>query len=98
MEEEISFHEFSDFYKKVIDELNSNHESYDEEAVWKVLFIVENVMSNADGRVKESKGSESKKYQKKWLNVSSFGRKTLLLASKRQAIRKRILLSGLIKC
>ncbi len=64
MEEEISFHEFSDFYKKVIDELNSNHESYDEEAVWKVLFIVENVMSNADGRVKESKGSESKKYQK----------------------------------
>ncbi|TWI55921.1 hypothetical protein [Halalkalibacter nanhaiisediminis] len=64
MDEEISFKEFSDFYKKLLDELGSNHESYDEETVWKSLFIIENVMSNAEGRAKETKGAESKKYTK----------------------------------
>ncbi len=64
MDEEISFKEFSDFYKQVLDELGSNHESYDEETIWKGLFIVENVMSNAEGRAKEKKGADSKKYAK----------------------------------
>ncbi|WP_088104750.1 hypothetical protein [Halalkalibacter urbisdiaboli] len=64
MDEEISFKEFSDYYKKVIDELAQSNEGYDEETVWKALFIVENVMSNAEGRAKEKKGSESKKYTK----------------------------------
>ncbi|WP_413379854.1 hypothetical protein [Alkalihalobacillus sp. 1P02AB] len=64
MEEEISFKEFNDFYKKVVDELGTTHESLEQESVWKALFIVENVMSNANGRANEKKGSESKKYSK----------------------------------
>lgn len=64
MDEEISFKEFSDFYKRVLDELGENHESFDIEQVWKNLFVVENVMSNAESRSKETKGSEAKKYAK----------------------------------
>ncbi|ARK31370.1 hypothetical protein [Halalkalibacter krulwichiae] len=64
MEEEISFKEFSEYYRKVLAELGEVHESLDEEGVWKSLFIVENVMSNAEGRAKEKRGSESKKYAK----------------------------------
>ncbi|GAE36639.1 hypothetical protein [Halalkalibacter akibai] len=64
MEEEISFKEFSEYYRKVLAELGEVQESLDEEGVWKALFIVENVMSNAEGRAKEGRGSESKKYAK----------------------------------
>ncbi|MED3647959.1 hypothetical protein P4475_14320 [Halalkalibacterium halodurans] len=64
MDEEISFKEFDDFYKKVVKELGDSHESFDEGMLWKALFIVENIMSNADERAKESKGSEAKKYRK----------------------------------
>ncbi|GAF63830.1 hypothetical protein [Alkalihalobacillus trypoxylicola] len=64
MEEEISFQEFNDYYKKLLDELVESHEQFDEDSVWKSLFIVENVMSNAEGRSKEKKGSEAKKYAK----------------------------------
>ncbi|WP_332632295.1 hypothetical protein [Halalkalibacter flavus] len=64
MDEEISFKEFSGFYRKVLAELGEVHETLDEEMVWKSLFIVENVMSNAEGRAKQGKGSESKKYAK----------------------------------
>ncbi|WP_017727043.1 hypothetical protein [Halalkalibacterium ligniniphilum] len=64
MDEEISFKEFNDFYKKVLDRLGETHETLEEEMVWKSLFIVENVMSNANGRAKETRGSEAKKYQK----------------------------------
>ncbi|NEU29566.1 hypothetical protein GN156_02040 [bacterium LRH843] len=64
MDEEISFKEFSEFYRRILDELGSNHESFDIEMVWKNLFVVENVMSNAESRSKETKGSESKKYDK----------------------------------
>jgi hypothetical protein len=64
MEEEISFKEFSDYYRKVLAELGEVHETLNEEMVWKSLFIVENVMSNAEGRAKSAKGSESKKYAK----------------------------------
>lgn len=64
MDEEIPFKEFNDFYRRVLDELGNNHASFDEEMVWKNLFVVENVMSNAEGRAKETKGAESKKYAK----------------------------------
>lgn len=64
MEEEISFKEFSDYYKKVMDKFNEVNEQLDEDGVWKALFIAENVMSNAGARAKEKKGSESKKYKK----------------------------------
>ncbi|MCM3759184.1 hypothetical protein M3212_00100 [Alkalihalobacillus oceani] len=64
MEEEISFKEFNDYYKRLLDELGQNHETFDEEEVWKHLFVVENVMSNAEGRAKQGKGAEAKKYAK----------------------------------
>ncbi len=64
MDEEISYKEFSDFYKKVVDQLGERHETFEEEDVWKALFIVESIMSNADSRSKETKGTESKKYKK----------------------------------
>ncbi|WP_100404732.1 hypothetical protein [Bacillus solitudinis] len=64
MDEEISFKEFDNFYKKITDELGQTSEGLEEDGVWKALFIVENVMSNAEGRAKSSKGNESKKYAK----------------------------------
>ncbi|ADC48346.1 MULTISPECIES: hypothetical protein [Alkalihalophilus] len=64
MEEEIPFKEFNSYYQKVIKELGDSHEQFDEETLWKALFIVENVMSNAEGRAKETKGTEAKKYTK----------------------------------
>ncbi len=64
MDEEISFSEFNDYYRRVLDELGKNHESFDEEMVWKHLFVVENVMSNAESRARDTKGAESKKYEK----------------------------------
>ncbi|WP_078391667.1 hypothetical protein [Shouchella patagoniensis] len=64
MEEEITFKEFQDFYKEVVNELSTIHQGMDEETLWKALFVVENIISNADGRVKETKGTEAKKYSK----------------------------------
>lgn len=64
MDEEISFEEFDNYYKSVIDYLNDNGDKLDESAIWKALFISENVMSNADARAKNAKGSLSKKYKK----------------------------------
>ncbi|WP_026689348.1 hypothetical protein [Alteribacter aurantiacus] len=64
MDEEIPFDQFDDFYKRVIDHFNDNADKFDEEDVWRALFISENVMSNADGRAKEEKGSRTKKYKK----------------------------------
>jgi hypothetical protein len=64
MDEEISFKEFSEFYRQVTTELGDVHETLDEEGVWKSLFIVENIMSNAEGRANSTKGSEAKKYAK----------------------------------
>ncbi|WP_096202330.1 hypothetical protein [Bacillus sp. FJAT-45350] len=64
MDEEISFKEFSEYYKKVIDNLGADHESFEEDDVWKALFIIESIMSNAESREKEQKGSEAKKYKK----------------------------------
>ncbi|SDC05539.1 hypothetical protein [Shouchella lonarensis] len=64
MEEEISFKDFQAFYKEVVDELSTIHQGMDEETLWKALFVVENIISNADGRAEETKGAESKKYSK----------------------------------
>nr|WP_302473738.1 hypothetical protein [Shouchella clausii] len=64
MDEEISFKEFQDFYKEVINELSKIHQGMDEATLWKALFVVENIISNADGRAKETKGTEAKKYSK----------------------------------
>lgn len=64
MDEEISFKEFNDYYRRVLDELAEKHESFTEEDVWKHLYVVENVLSNAESRAREKKGSEAKKYAK----------------------------------
>lgn len=64
MDEEISFEEFDSFYKQVVSELSEKHEDFDEEGIWKALYIVENIMSNADSRANSLKGAISKKYRK----------------------------------
>ncbi|ADH99752.1 hypothetical protein [Salisediminibacterium selenitireducens] len=65
MEEEIPFKEFDDFYKRVIKYFNDSATDFEEEDIWKALFISENIMSNAEGRAKETKGAkQKKKYQK----------------------------------
>ncbi|MFC4738058.1 hypothetical protein ACFO4L_15905 [Bacillus daqingensis] len=64
-EEEIGFKQFDDFYKRVISYFNDHADSFEEEDIWKALFISENVMSNADGRSKEATSQkETKKYAK----------------------------------
>ncbi|WP_096434740.1 hypothetical protein [Alteribacter populi] len=64
MEEEIPFEDFEHYYKKVIAMFNDQADQFQEEDVWRGLFIAENVMSNAEGRAKEGKGSTAKKYKK----------------------------------
>jgi len=64
MDEEISFEEFDSFYKQVVSELSEKHEGLDEDGLWKALYVVENIMSNADSRANSLKGSISKKYRK----------------------------------
>lgn len=62
-EEEIPFKQFDDYYKRVMKYFDEHAAEFDEELVWKALFISENVMSNADGRAKEvSNQKEIKKY------------------------------------
>ncbi len=64
MDEEIAFEEFDQFYKQVTKYFSENAENLVEEDIWKGLFIIENLMSNADSRSKEVKGSKQKKYKK----------------------------------
>ncbi len=64
MDEEISFAEFEQYYKSVIKFFGESSESLQEEDIWKGLFIIENLMSNAKSRASESKGSQQKKYKK----------------------------------
>lgn len=64
MDEEISYEEFDGFYKKVVKFFTDKSEGFSEEDIWKGLFIVENIMSNADSRAKEEKGTKVKKYKK----------------------------------
>lgn len=64
MDEEISFDEFDQFYKTVIKNFSENAENYNEDEIWKGLFIIENLMSNAESRLKLEKGAKAKKYKK----------------------------------
>lgn len=65
MDEEISFEEFSDYYKKVIDTLSAKNNEFNEDEIWKGLFITESVMSNAKARAQEVKNAQMKKKYKK---------------------------------
>lgn len=64
MDEEITFEEFDQFYKNVVKQFTEVSEDLAEEDIWKGLFIIENVMSNAESRAKETKGPKQKKYKK----------------------------------
>jgi len=55
METEISFEEFSEYYHKLIAELNQTFNDLDNDARVKALYICSIVQSNADARAKESK-------------------------------------------
>lgn len=74
MDEEISFKEFQSYYQNVLKELGEQGDSLDEEMVWKSLFIVENVMTNAEGRA-NAKGPEAKKYKKNGTTLTAMGEK-----------------------
>lgn len=63
MEDEITFKEFDEYYKKVLSELEQNYESYDQEKGFQALFIMDNLKTNSDSRV-QRKFSEAKKYKK----------------------------------
>ncbi|WP_158735214.1 hypothetical protein [Alteribacillus sp. YIM 98480] len=65
MDEEIPFKEFQQFYQDVISKLDREAESFEEDSIWKGLFVVESIMSNAENRAKTTKNaSETKKYKK----------------------------------
>ncbi|MGY4690218.1 hypothetical protein [Salibacterium sp. K-3] len=65
MDTEISFEEFRDYYQNVIDYLDHRQVDPDESEIWKSLFVVESVMSNAENRAKSvKKTAERKKYKK----------------------------------
>ncbi|MCT8138728.1 hypothetical protein H1D32_13865 [Anaerobacillus sp. CMMVII] len=64
MDEEIPFEEFDQYYKTVIKHFSEASDDLAEEDVWKGLFIIENLMSNAESRAKESKAAKQKKYKK----------------------------------
>jgi hypothetical protein len=63
MDTEISFHEFSEYYNKVMDYMQANFEEMEQEDKVKAKFILTIVSSNSAVRAK-SKGSEMKKYRK----------------------------------
>jgi hypothetical protein len=64
MDEEISFEEFDQFYKTVIKYFGEKADVLVEEDIWKGLFTIENLMSNAKSRLKEEKGTKQKKFKK----------------------------------
>ncbi|KUO78185.1 MAG: hypothetical protein APF81_05665 [Desulfosporosinus sp. BRH_c37] len=55
METEIPFEEFSEYYHKLIAELNQTFNDLDQDARVKALYICSIVQSNADARAKGSK-------------------------------------------
>ena len=57
LEAEIPFEEFSEYYRKLIDELNRTFNDLDRENRVKGLYICSIVQSNADARAKESKAT-----------------------------------------
>ncbi|MDA3131160.1 hypothetical protein ACFPTR_10285 [Aliibacillus thermotolerans] len=65
MDEEISFEEFQDYYKKVMKKLEENANQLSEDGVWKALFVTETLMSNAEHREHTAKKkAEAKKFHK----------------------------------
>lgn len=63
MDTEISFEEFDQYYKEVIDYLSKDWQNLNEEDSMKMLFILDNLKSNSEDRAKR-RTKEAKKYQK----------------------------------
>lgn len=63
MDTEISFTEFDDYYKKVVEFLNDSWTGLNEDDTMHMLFILDNLKSNAEDRAKR-KEKEAKKYAK----------------------------------
>ncbi|MFC5713289.1 hypothetical protein ACFPU1_10875 [Thalassorhabdus alkalitolerans] len=65
MEEEIDFKEFNEYYQQVLEYLDKESADLSEEDVWKALFVVESIMSNAQNRAKHADTTkEQKKYKR----------------------------------
>ena len=84
METEIPFEEFSEYYRKLIAELNQTFNDLDQENRLKALYICSIVQSNADARAKESKTTAKtfKKISAKFLGayhfmIGKYGKHTL---------------------
>lgn len=63
MDTEISFDEFDGYYKQVVEFLNDNWTGLNEDETMHMLFILDNLKSNAEDRAKR-KEKEAKKYAK----------------------------------
>ncbi|SFE31709.1 hypothetical protein [Alteribacillus iranensis] len=64
MDEEIDFKEFQAYYQQVLKYLDEYSSDLHEDDLWKALFVVESIMSNAENRAKTAKKAEAKKYNK----------------------------------
>ena len=64
MEEVISLEEFDGYYKKVLAYFDEHNEAFDEDQLWKGIFISENLLANAESRAESGKKKEAKKFNK----------------------------------
>ncbi len=77
MDEEIPFDEFSQFYKNLMEELNTGFADFDEDKCIKARYICSIVQTNADSRSKSSKVNAKafKKFNAKcgfWVDAINF--------------------------
>ncbi|MDA8229663.1 MAG: hypothetical protein M0T74_18580 [Desulfitobacterium hafniense] len=63
METEIPYEEFTEYYRGLLDELNANFNSYDQDTCIKAKYICSIVQANAESRAQRSK-SNAKAYKK----------------------------------
>lgn len=64
MDEVISFEEFDRYYKKVLAYLDEHNEEFDEDQIWKGIFITENLLANAESRAESANKNRRKKFNK----------------------------------
>ena len=63
MDHELPFEEFSEYYRRLIDELNTNFQSLEQDALIKARYICSIVQANADARSKKDK-NKAKAFKK----------------------------------
>lgn len=77
MDTEISFEEFSEYYRHVINYLNSEYDGLDQDDLIKARYICSIIQANADSRAGQSKANAKayKKISSKcvfWMDAISF--------------------------